>query len=86
MTSAEKETEGETRKRTLLIDASPFIFKAFSVVPILNDSAPLNAVHGFIRTLLKLVREHPSDYIGALESLKYEKKCVARILVLNGFF
>lgn len=86
MASAAKESEGETRKRTLLIDASPFIFKAFSVVPILNDSAPLNAVHGFIRTLLKLVREHPSDYIGTLKRLKYEKILVHRILVLNVFF
>jgi DNA polymerase-1 len=55
--------EAQARKRTLLIDASPLIFRAFHSVPILGGAVPLNAVYGFLRTLLKLMRENPSDYI-----------------------
>ena len=65
--------EAQARKRTLLIDASPLIFRAFHSVPILGGAVPLNAVYGFLRTLLKLMRENPSDYIGTVWHGNYRK-------------
>jgi 5'-3' exonuclease len=58
------QVEESSKKRTLLIDASPLIYRAFHGVPALDKGTPLNAVYGFLRTLLKLMRENKFDNLG----------------------
>jgi DNA polymerase-1 len=49
----------EERPKVYLIDGSGYIFRAFHALPPLNNSRgmPTNAVFGFIRMLLKLLKE-----------------------------
>lgn len=51
--------EKQTKKVTLIIDSSPLIFQAFHAIPTLGNGVPLNAVYGFLRSLIKLIREIP---------------------------
>ncbi|MCS6859924.1 MAG: DNA polymerase I [Abditibacteriales bacterium] len=51
--------------KVLLVDAYSLIFRAFYSTPPLTtkDGQPTNAVYGFLRMLLKLLREEQPDYI-----------------------
>src|SRR5271167_1771109 len=48
-----------------LVDGSGYIFRAFFALPQLNNSRgmPTNAVYGFIRMLLKLLKDARPDHI-----------------------
>lgn len=50
--------------RLVLIDAYSQIFRAFYAIRELSNSRgePINALHGFIKIMLKLEREYPSKY------------------------
>src|ERR1700747_1610054 len=53
----------EERPTLYLIDGSGYIFRAFYALPQLNNSrgVPTNAVYGFVRMLLKLLKDaHPN--------------------------
>jgi DNA polymerase I len=53
----------ETRSTLYLVDGSGYMFRAFHAIPPLNNSRglPTNATFGFIRMLLKLLKDvHPS--------------------------
>ncbi len=49
----------DERKQLILVDGSGYIFRAFFALPQMNTSRgmPTNAVYGFIRMLLKLLKE-----------------------------
>jgi DNA polymerase-1 len=51
--------------KVLLVDAYSLIFRAFYSMPPLTtkEGQPTNAVYGFLRMLLKLLREEQPDYI-----------------------
>ena len=52
---------------TLLVDASSLIFRAFFSTPDTvraPDGAPVNAAHGFLGMLSRLVADHQPDFIG----------------------
>ena len=50
--------------RLVLVDAYSQIFRAFYAIQSLTNSKgePINALHGFIKIMLKLEREYPSKY------------------------
>ena len=58
----------EERRQLFLVDGSNYIFRAFFALPPLNNSRgmPTNAVYGFIRMFLKLIKEQHPSYIGAI--------------------
>src|ERR1700722_8528693 len=58
----------EERQQLFLVDGSNYIFRAFFALPPLNNSRglPTNAVYGFIRMFLKLIKEHHPTHIGAI--------------------
>ena len=58
----------EERRQLFLVDGSNYIFRAFFALPPLNNSRgmPTNAVYGFIRMFLKLIKEQHPNYIGAI--------------------
>jgi DNA polymerase-1 len=58
----------EERPTLYLIDGSGYIFRAFFALPQLNNSRglPTNAVYGFIRMLLKLLKEERPRYIAVI--------------------
>ena len=49
----------DQRPTLFLVDGSGYIFRAFFALPPLNNSRglPTNAVYGFIRMFLKLIKE-----------------------------
>lgn len=51
-----------------LIDANNFLFRAYHALPMLNapDGRPVNAVHGFVRMVQALRREHAPRFIVAV--------------------
>jgi len=53
------------RPRLFLIDGSSYIFRAFHALPYLSSprGLPTNAIYGFTRMLLKVIREERPDYI-----------------------
>src|ERR1700758_2846288 len=55
----------EERPTLYLIDGSGYVFRAFFALPQLNNSrgVPTNAVYGFIRMLLKLLKEQRPTHI-----------------------
>ena len=59
---------GAQRKQLFLVDGSNYIFRAFFALPPLNNSRgmPTNAVYGFIRMFLKLIKEQHPSHIGAI--------------------
>jgi len=56
----------EQRAILYLVDGSGYIFRAFYALPQLNNSRglPTNAVYGFLRMLLKLLKEARPHYLG----------------------
>ena len=58
----------EERPTLYLIDGSGYIFRAFFALPQLNNSRglPTNAVFGFIRMLLKLLKEERPKHIAVV--------------------
>jgi len=56
----------EQRRTLYLVDGSGYVFRAFFALPQLNNSRgmPTNAVYGFIRMLLKLLKQERPGYIG----------------------
>src|SRR5580693_9750697 len=63
----------EERPTLYLIDGSGYIFRAFFALPQLNNSRgmPTNAVYGFARMLLKLLKDaHPSRLAIVFDSPK----------------
>ncbi len=58
----------EERRQLFLVDGSNYIFRAFFALPPLNNSRgmPTNAVYGFIRMFLKLIKEQHPTHIGAI--------------------
>jgi len=56
----------EERRTLYLVDGSGYVFRAFFALPQLNNSRgmPTNAVYGFIRMLLKLLKQERPGYIG----------------------
>src|SRR5216683_596212 len=58
----------EERPTLYLIDGSGYIFRAFFALPQLNNSRglPTNAVYGFIRMLLKLLKEERPRHIAVV--------------------
>jgi DNA polymerase-1 len=58
----------EERRQLFLVDGSNYIFRAFFALPPLNNSRgmPTNAVFGFIRMFLKLIKEQHPTHIGAI--------------------
>src|ERR1700732_1744819 len=58
----------EERQQLFLVDGSNYIFRAFFALPQLNNSRgmPTNAVFGFIRMFLKLIKEQHPTHIGAI--------------------
>jgi DNA polymerase I len=59
---------GEHRDDLILVDGSGYIFRAFFALPQLNNSRgmPTNAVYGFIRMLLKLLKEERPTHIAVV--------------------
>jgi DNA polymerase I len=58
----------EERQTLYLVDGSGYIFRAFFALPRLNNSRglPTNATYGFIRMLLKLLKEARPTYIAVV--------------------
>jgi DNA polymerase I len=58
----------EERRTLYLVDGSGYIFRAFHALPHLNNSRglPTNAVYGFIRMLLKLLKEARPTHIAVI--------------------
>ena len=54
------------RSRILLFDGHSLAYRAFYGIPELTtrDGRPVNAIYGFLRVLLKTMREFPSAYAG----------------------
>ncbi len=57
-----------TRDELFLVDGSGYIFRAFFALPELSTShgLPTNAVFGFIRMLLKLIKERRPTHLGVV--------------------
>lgn len=55
----------EVPERILLIDGHSALFRCFYALPALSTSKgePVNALYGFVRTLLMALREYPSRYV-----------------------
>ena len=55
-------------KKIVLVDAYSQIFRAFYAVRVLSNSKgfPTNALHGFVKILMKLNREYASDYCAVI--------------------
>ena len=63
----------EERRQIFLIDGSGYIFRAFHALPPLSTSRglPTNAVYGFIRMFLKLIKDqHPTHIAVVFDSPK----------------
>ncbi len=55
----------EVPERLLLVDGHSALYRSFYAVPELTTSRgePVGALYGFLRTLLKVLREYPSSYV-----------------------
>ncbi len=54
------------RHRFHLVDASPYVFRAYYSIPdtlTSPDGKPVNAVHGFVDFLLRYIREHAPTHL-----------------------
>src|SRR5437879_6754171 len=63
----------DARRQLFLVDGSGYIFRAFFALPPLSTSQgmPTQAVYGFIRMLLKLIKEqHPTHIAIVFDSPK----------------
>src|SRR3989338_10838039 len=54
------------KPKLFLIDGNSFAYKAFYAVPPFKTSTgqPTNAIFGFARTLLKIIKDYKPDYLG----------------------
>lgn len=61
-------TEAAPLKHLYLVDGSGFIFRAFHAIRPLSrpDGTPVNAVFGFTRMLMKLLRDTEADHIAVI--------------------
>ncbi len=57
-----------TGKRLFIFDGHSLCYQAFHGIPMLNapDGAPVNAVYGFINTILKVARSEKPDYLAVV--------------------
>ncbi|HIE09327.1 MAG TPA: hypothetical protein EYP65_05705 [Armatimonadetes bacterium] len=53
------------KRRLILIDGNNLLYRAFYAVPMLTTSRgePTNAVFGYTRTLIRILSEHPAEYV-----------------------
>ena len=58
----------EARRNLVLVDGSGYVFRAFHALPQLNNSRgmPVNAVYGFIRMLMKLLKDVRPSHIAVV--------------------
>ena len=58
----------EARRSLVLVDGSGYIFRAFHALPELNNSRglPVNAIYGFIRMLMKLLKDTRPTHIAVV--------------------
>ena len=58
----------DERRNLVLVDGSGYVFRAFHALPQLNNSRgmPVNAVYGFIRMLMKLLKDVRPSYIAVV--------------------
>lgn len=56
------------KKRLFIFDGHSLCYQAFHAIQMLNapDGAPVNAVYGFINTILKVVRTEKPDYLAVV--------------------
>lgn len=56
----------QARKRIFLFDGHSLCYQAFHAIPPLTspDGSPVNAVLGFLNTLMKVIRDERPDYVG----------------------
>ncbi len=68
-TFAEYQTTVNDKKRKLfLIDGSSYIYRAFHALPHLSspEGLPTNAIYGFTRMLLKVLKDYKPDYLAVV--------------------
>lgn len=55
----------EVPERILVVDGPSALYRSFYAIPNLTTSQgePVNALYGFVRTLLKVLRDHPARYV-----------------------
>ncbi len=55
----------QKKLRLYIIDCSSYIYRAFYAIPHLTNSKglPTNAIYGFVRMLLKIIRDEKPDYL-----------------------
>ncbi|MBI3582323.1 MAG: DNA polymerase I [Nitrospinae bacterium] len=55
----------QKKPRLYIIDGSSYIYRAFYAIPHLTNSKglPTNAIYGFVRMLLKIIRDEKPDYL-----------------------
>ncbi|MCK4393798.1 hypothetical protein KAX17_12915, partial [Candidatus Bipolaricaulota bacterium] len=61
-------SEEPDEKRLLLFDGHSFAYRSFYAIRELStrDGRPVNAVYGFWRALLKIMRSFPSAYVAVV--------------------
>ncbi|HLA47983.1 MAG: DNA polymerase I [Nitrospinae bacterium RIFCSPLOWO2_02_FULL_39_110] len=64
----------QKRSKLYLIDGSSYIYRAFYAIPHLSNSKghPTNAIYGFARMILKVIRDEKPDYIAVVFDSKGE--------------
>ena len=64
----------EARRNLVLVDGSGYVFRAFHALPELNNSRgmPVSAVYGFIRMLMKLLKDQARSRIVIVVTHRYE--------------
>jgi DNA polymerase-1 len=62
----------EARRVLVLVDGSGYVFRAFHALPELNNSRgmPVSAVYGFIRMLMKLLKDVRPTHIAVVFDTK----------------
>ena len=62
----------QPKKQLLLIDGTAYIYRAFHAIPHLSNSKglPTNAVYGFARMLLKVIKDFKTDHIAVAFDVK----------------
>ncbi len=56
---------GGVPERLLVVDGHSLLYRSFFALPALSTTRgePVNALYGFVRTVLKMLREYPSRYV-----------------------
>ena len=62
----------QDKKQLLLIDGTAYIYRAFHAIPHLSNSKglPTNAVYGFTRMLLKVIKDFKTDHMAVAFDVK----------------